>query len=331
VSGAGRVLARTGRVGASVVRAIGTGSRYVLRTAGAVIARGKLMLQGLKGSMGQGIRTLEELGERLLARLRFRRFRIVREDRILILEGYINPWIPIGTIPMYFSQEELRLATGSSANKTFRLGERVTINGERTLVVGAHGSPSGIATGIEDASEFVHDLANATPAERAAILNRLNNPALSQSQIIAIIRQRESTAALRSAIPARLQRPYFQAHHIFPRELSRTFDDFFRAIGFDIENGVRNGIMIPPNQIIRDAEVLANPNLALRYGNSAFHLGSHPNYTRQVAVYLEGIRAQLNSGTITVAMANSLVNDLSTYLRRTIRTGGNVAIDQLIF
>ncbi|WP_445456147.1 eCIS core domain-containing protein [Flavobacterium sp. HNIBRBA15423] len=100
VRGTGRLLTRSGRLGAGLVRTVGAGSRSVLRTAGAVVTRGRVILQGIRGRIGSGIRTLEELGERLLARTRFRGFRIRIINRWFILEANINPWTIIMEGPL---------------------------------------------------------------------------------------------------------------------------------------------------------------------------------------------------------------------------------------
>ncbi|WP_428223897.1 eCIS core domain-containing protein [Flavobacterium sp.] len=100
IGGAGRLIGSTGRVGAAFVRTLSAGGRYVMRTVGAVITRGRLMLRGIRGRMGQGLRSLEEFGERLLTRIRFRRFRLRIRNRWFVLEGYLNPWVIIMEGPL---------------------------------------------------------------------------------------------------------------------------------------------------------------------------------------------------------------------------------------
>jgi Domain of unknown function (DUF4157) len=119
VRGASRVVSGTVRAGTGLVRAIGRGGRYVLRTAGAVITRGKLMLQGIRGRIGQGIRTLEELGERLLSRLRFRGFRIRLSRRWFFIDAYINPWRLVAQGRIDWVEGEGRVGT--------RLGEGIVV------------------------------------------------------------------------------------------------------------------------------------------------------------------------------------------------------------
>ncbi|MFC7348463.1 hypothetical protein ACFQO9_17225 [Chryseobacterium zhengzhouense] len=62
----------------------------------------------------------------------------------------------------------------------------------------------------------------------------------------------EGTRELRRGIGG-LQPKNFQAHHVIPRELEKTFSKFFSDIGFNIENGKINGIMVPPSdEVLRE-------------------------------------------------------------------------------
>jgi hypothetical protein len=69
-----------------VVSAIGRGAQYVIRA-------GKVLLRGVGRAIGQGVKQLRKLGARLLARSRFKGFRIRTEGRRWVLEGRINPWV----------------------------------------------------------------------------------------------------------------------------------------------------------------------------------------------------------------------------------------------
>ncbi|AUP79056.1 eCIS core domain-containing protein [Flavivirga eckloniae] len=111
VRGTGRVLAGTGRLGRGLVRGVSAGSRYVLRTAGAVVSRGRLVMQGVRGRIGQGVRTLEELAERLFARVRFRGFRVRFTRGWFRLEGNINPWVLLATGRVEWTDDTARVGT----------------------------------------------------------------------------------------------------------------------------------------------------------------------------------------------------------------------------
>lgn len=100
VRAAGEGLEGAARLGGRALRA---GERTFVRLTGrtgrVMLVQGKLVLRNLRRGFARGVRSLRELGERLLARLRFRRFRLRREGRWFILEGYINPWVRIAQSP----------------------------------------------------------------------------------------------------------------------------------------------------------------------------------------------------------------------------------------
>jgi len=332
VRGTGRLIASTGRFGAGVVRTVGAGSRYVLRTAGAVIARGRVIMQGVRGRVGQGVRTLEELSERLFSRLRFRRFRMRFTRGWFRLEGYINPWVLLATGNIEFiEQGRLRPSGGGGLlDDTVRLGDEVLVGS---------GNARGIIVGVErNPSRFVSELDDLSRTARIDEFRGLRGPAgsrLSSAERLRIIQNGETTAALRRGIPSHLPNgmhpPNFQAHHIIPRELRTAFDDFFRAIGFDIENGLRNGIMVPPDLATRSAAIASHPNLASHFGNSALHLGSHPAYTLRIEAELIPIRNALTSGAITEAQALARVDALIVRARTAISSGGGISLNSVIF
>jgi Domain of unknown function (DUF4157)/A nuclease family of the HNH/ENDO VII superfamily with conserved AHH len=327
VRGAGRVIAGTGRLGAGLVRTVGAGSRYVLRTAGAVITRGRLILQGVRGRIGQGVRSLEELAERLFTRVRFRRFRMRFTRGWFRLEGFINPWVLLATGELQFiEQNRLRPSGGGGLlDDTVRLGDEVLIGS---------GNSRGIIVGVErNPSRFVSELDDLSRSSRMAEFRDLRGSAgsrLSAADRLRIIQNGETTAALRRGIPGP-QPLNFQAHHIVPRELRRPFEDFFRAIGFDIENGVRNGIMIPPDATTLSIAITANPSIASRFSTSALHLGSHPDYTARMVTELTGIRSALDSNLITQAQALAQVDDVINRARTAIMNGGGIHINDVNF
>lgn len=157
--GTGRALAATGRIGRGIVEGVSAGGRYVLRTAGAVVTRGKLMLQGIRGRIGRGVSSLEELGNRLLSRIRFRRFRIRIRRGWFIVEGYINPWVIIMEGPMEGHMTEVDdlmvagrnvgddlLSAGGTRMRVVSTGSAVPTNYRRIYEI-FHGLPEGGASG----------------------------------------------------------------------------------------------------------------------------------------------------------------------------------------
>lgn len=338
---AGKVVSKTGRVGTKLVEGLSAGGRYVLKTTGAAVNKGKLVMQGVKGKLGKGIKTVEELAEKLFGKVRFRKFRMHFTKGWFKLEGYINPWILLATGKVeYFERKELKVV-GQPAKETPRLGDSVKIVGteRKGVVIGVKGTPpKGALSDTSKASEYVQELAGAgsTYKKRKAAFDELENIkgkdlASTRRDRIAILQERETTAALRKGLP--IQPTDFQAHHVVPRELRKEFADLFTTTGFDIENGLKNGIMVPPDsQTLADAIAL-NPAFKTEFGTSAFHLGSHPAYTDVVRKRLIVIRDLLNRPTapISPSEALSMIDDIVAEARAAIKAGAGKTLNQITF
>ncbi|WP_295721202.1 DUF4157 domain-containing protein [Mucilaginibacter sp.] len=318
----GRVVARAGRAIGRAFPTLGRAGRAILSSIHAVVERGRLIMRGIGERAGRGMKTLDEFAERLFSRVRFRRFRIRFERRRFRLEGYINPWILLATGDVEFiEQGELRVV--GAADDTARLGDDVFIRGgrQRGIVVGVESNPR----------QFIDDINSLSQNARRDLQRDLRRAGNRQARR-AVIEMRESTAELRRGI-AGLQPGSFQAHHVIPRELRTTFQDLFDRVipPFNIEDGLRNGIMVPPDAATLADAVLTNPNVATQFGNSAFHLGSHPNYTLLVETRLTSIRSSLHAGAITPSQARVLIDDLIRDARASIRNGAGVSLNNIVF
>jgi hypothetical protein len=90
VRGVERGAEALARSSVRVVAAIGRGSQYVIRA-------GKVLLRGVGEAVARGVKSLRELGARLLSRTRFKGFRIRVAERRWNLEGRINPWVVLAS------------------------------------------------------------------------------------------------------------------------------------------------------------------------------------------------------------------------------------------
>jgi hypothetical protein len=90
VKGAQAVGRGTVAVGKGVARGVRSGAQYVIRA-------GKVLLRGVSRGFSRGVKRLRDLGARLLARTKFKGFRIRLERRWFFLEGRINPWVLIAS------------------------------------------------------------------------------------------------------------------------------------------------------------------------------------------------------------------------------------------
>jgi hypothetical protein len=89
-----------------------------------IIEKGKVLFKGIAGSaLGKGFQRLRQLGESLLERMRFKKFRIRIANGMFRLEGYINPWILVA--------EGKVVKVDKLTNKEPRIGDDVkAITGE---------------------------------------------------------------------------------------------------------------------------------------------------------------------------------------------------------
>ena len=334
-----RAVPGLGRVTGAASRGLRLAGRTALRTGRAAVSRGRLIMRGVGQRVGRSARSLQELAEGLFRRVRFRRFRIRLINGWFRIEGYINPWVLLATGEVrHFDQSRLRTA-GNSLDDTVRLGDEVFIDGTRSrgIVVGSVGSNTNDLT---KASQYVQDLASPATSNAARIreFRKLRGQAgnrLSRADRLRFIRNAETTAELRrgirtSGVP---MPPHFQAHHIIPRELRSEFGEFFRRIGFNIEDGARNGIMVPPDASVLQQAINDFPNLNINqhFGNSAFHLGSHPDYTDIIRTRLTNIDSLLTSGVIDESTAMTRVSNLISDARNAISSGGGQPINSLVF
>ena len=83
-----KALAKGGvKLAKGAVNLIAKGAKFI-------IEKGKVLFKGIAGSgIGKGFQHFRQLGEALLERMRFKKFRIRMANRMFRLEGYINPWI----------------------------------------------------------------------------------------------------------------------------------------------------------------------------------------------------------------------------------------------
>ncbi|MCB9746605.1 MAG: hypothetical protein H6741_10335 [Alphaproteobacteria bacterium] len=155
-----RALGRGAAKGAAGLA--GEGSDYVLR-------QGKVLLGGVDDArLGQRARNLDELGEGLANKTRFKGYRIQLHGRRFELEGKINPWILLANGKVEWQEDEAlkRLKPGSGK---LRMGEQVLTQGDEAM--------EGVVVGLDRAdkgalAESLEQLSGATArrAEHAAAL-----------------------------------------------------------------------------------------------------------------------------------------------------------------
>jgi phage-related protein len=335
-SGAGRAVGRgvargaraVGRAGRALVRGELRQAGTILRTAArGYIRRGRLVMAGVGRRFGAGYKNLRQLTRALYERVRFRRFKLTHKGRTFQLWGEINPWVLMANGDIVFVEQDDLRVLGGNIDDTARLGDNV-------IVTSGSGRRSGTVIGVKrNPRQFVEELdptfvsQNARRQQSAELRGLVNRQARR-----AVIEMRESTAELRRGISG-IQPVNFQAHHVVPRELRSTFQDLFDRVipPFNMEDGLRNGIMVPPDGAALADAIAANPALATHFGNSAFHLGSHPNYTLLMQRRLDQISRNLRAGNITASQAGTAIDHLIRDARAGIRNGGGTSINNIVF
>jgi hypothetical protein len=209
-----------------------------LKTAGKNIVKGgKFALQGLKNGFSRGAKSVRALAGKL-RELRFRKFRITIQNRKWRLEGKVNPWV--------------LLASGDIVEGKGKVGDEVTVNGQKGIVVGSHGTTPGVKP-----SGYVDDLTNnmdqAGRAREFQQLEGLTPTARTQKFWQSGIprdpnfrpnyfKQLENLGVTLSENAKK----FLSVHHIAPNFLKghKVIDDFVKKMGYSIDD-VQNAIGLP--------------------------------------------------------------------------------------
>ncbi|WP_045118930.1 AHH domain-containing protein [Haliangium ochraceum] len=256
VKGAQAVARGTAKVAKGAMSVARRGASYVLKG-------GKVLLRGAGQGIGRGVKRLGDLGKRLLQRTRFKGSRVRIRGRRFTIEGKINPWVLLSTGKLV-EVDDIR---GK------KVGDDFKVDGTDGIIIGSHTKPSryvkSIESGTQEAAEVFDELSALTPDQRTTR-----------------IYGRKSTYQLRKGIPGPHPRGY-QAHHILPEELmgNNTLKKFLEDLGFDFQDGTRNGILLPPDEAAR----------LPGWKKASVHLGSHPNYTQRMEKHITSLHTQFNN------------------------------------
>ncbi|MEM9919695.1 MAG: AHH domain-containing protein [Bacteroidota bacterium] len=286
----------------------------------ATLKNGKAVVKGVKNGFSKGAKKLDDLGKRLSKKFRFKKFKLEVKNRKWRLLGQMNPWVLLANGKVEeIDQDKLKRMDGST--DTSRLGDMVYVNGRK----------QGVVVGVNSkASSFVNELTSTSRSKAQNIRQfRSLKGEVDSTARKAVIQARESTANLRGGIigPQPLN---FQAHHIVPRQVAKKFDAFFKKIKFDFDDGAINGIMMPPDKAALAAAIKKNPALKKTFGKSAFHKGSHPDYTNIMDGRISGIEALHSAGKLTDAQAYKRVMTQIGKAKKQIQKSGG-AINDVTF
>lgn len=286
----------------------------------ATMKNGKAVVKGARNGFSKGAKSLDDLGKRMSKKFRFRKFKIEVKNRKWKLLGKMNPWVLMANGEVKeFKQDNMRKMDGSG--DTARLGDMVYVNGRKEgVVIGVNKKPSG----------YVSDLAPSKVTKKSKMDEfKTLKGETDEAARVALIQARESTARLRKGIPG-LKPLDFQAHHIVPKQVAKEFDAFFKKINFDFDDGFKNGIMLPPDSAALKAAAALDPNVIKQFGKSAFHKGSHPDYTDLMRRHMEEISDDLAKGAISEGKALTKVLDAINNAKTAITTTSG-SINDVVF
>jgi hypothetical protein len=302
---AGSVLAKGGKVAVNAAKSTfkagvnlaKRGAQIVIKGAKWILEKGKLIFKGLDNAAGRAAKTLRGLGDDILQRVGFKGVKIKVHGRRFEIWGQINPWVLLATGDLKFVDDVVG-----------EVGDKVKVGRQEGIVVGRNGKPGSGA----NPSEFVDDLANQTKKARKATFEELDG--LDPDKLKGKIQGSgsKSTYELRKGIDEADQLPHFEAHHLAPEELLKDpkIKQFFDDIGFNPQDGARNGVMLPKQKFanadeyrnfledlkydpskIDNAVAKFDPN---KWNNATPHNGSHPNYTQKMLDKAQELRQKID-------------------------------------
>jgi len=307
--------------GANVVRKGAKKGGKLIKKGIAKIKNSKLVVR-LGGGVGKSVKKLGKLRQKILDKFKLKRIWFVRKGYRIQLWGEFNAKIMLSEV----DDKGNRTVSVKNVDST-SLKNR--IGGKNRKIVGKKKAKNEIVI-ADDANKFsrkVDDLDNAgNQAELQKIFDDLQAKKLKQRR--RKISGGESTQQLRKGIPGPKFKG-FEAHHVVPRELLKDFDDFFKKIKFNIEDGAINGVMLPPSNVT--ASTLKNAGSKSFYAKGAFHHGSHPKYTELMRGKITQIHINWELGLITEARALQDIVKLTQQAKTAIRSSAKKAVNEVTF
>ncbi|MBW4599434.1 MAG: hypothetical protein KME29_07425 [Calothrix sp. FI2-JRJ7] len=151
--GASKVAKGAGNVAKKAGGAVVRGAKYVIK-------KGKVLFKGIAGTkIGKQFKKLDDLGQALLDRMRFKAFRIRIKNRRFRLEGLINPWVLLasGEIKHFDDTDLTHHPNGTVTTPEGKTGTIITEGGSA-------GKRPGSVKELDEIRDFAK--ANGIPEER---------------------------------------------------------------------------------------------------------------------------------------------------------------------
>ena len=268
--------------------------------------KAKFFVQGIGKGIAKGAKNLDELGENLAKRFKFKGFKIVVKGFKFYLYGSVNPWVLLASGEVRHIDDEL--AQGK------KIGDKLDVDGMQARLIGKEDieivSPLGKDIGGSGFSggRNVRDMAAQSLSKNKKIFEKIDkieaDDMLSAAQKSAKISGQlkspsaNALAKLKSAIkkeikdrnkkgliPEEAFPSRYEAHHIVPKEMEIQFGKVFDELGINLDEAF-NGTMLPPvrefDEVVENAKnTLKDSEIPTNFWNRAKHQ-SHPDYNNMI-------------------------------------------------
>ncbi|MCB0429853.1 MAG: AHH domain-containing protein [Flavobacteriales bacterium] len=301
--GAGKLAMKGAKLAWQGLKVVGkTAFKVTRRLAAPIIRGGKVFMKGVGKWIGKGVKKLKDLGKRLKNHFGFKGFSLEIHGSRFYLYGYFNPkkLLATGNVGDISKREARRLRKLGSNEEL--VGKTINTGGKKAIVI---------------SEDFARKLESMTPAQRAAEFKRLEG--MTADQIRKLGGGTSKTYQLRKGIPGAKPKN-FEAHHILPEELLNNphIKGFLNKIGFNVNDGAVNGVMLPPSNAARFG----------RWGRATVHKGYHKAYSdmmekmvqRQILAYEQALKSGVAEQVARDAARKALIGNLKA-IRKALMKG----------
>ncbi|MFC7349004.1 hypothetical protein ACFQO9_19980, partial [Chryseobacterium zhengzhouense] len=305
---------------------VATGKGFVKQA-----GKAKFFVQGIGKGIAKGAKNLDELGENLAKRFKFKGFKIVVKGFKFYLYGSVNPWVLLASGEV----TEVKEVINKGGKKVGQKGEFTTIAGEQIegiLIGTGRGTRKSkfvraIEDGTQDAEEF---LKLADDSARQKIINGVDS--FNYEEAIKLYGQKaadiiKNRSSIAKNAGKHLAKKYEQAHHLIPIELIQKSKLVRKAIegGFEF-NGKINAKWL--KQFSSKFEHLKDGVYA-----------SHPQYTERLFNYIENVGiykylddiGKTNIDDLTKLELKQYMEGVAKYVDDIISANPTTKINDLIF
>ena len=300
---------------------VATGKGFVKQA-----GKAKFFVQGIGKGIAKGAKNLDELGENLAKRFKFKGFKIVVKGFKFYLYGSVNPWVLLAS-------GEVTEVVNKGGKKVGEEGKFLTKSGDEIegILVGIGKNPnkSKFVKSLEDGTTDVEEfLKLSDDASRQQLIRGVDSFNYEEAvkeygqKVADIIKNRSSIA---KNAGKHLAKEFEQAHHLIPIELITN-----QKVGEFIRKAINGGFEF--NGKI-NAKWLKQFSSKFEHLKDGVH-ASHPQYTNRVVDFIENtVKTELGKSLSQVSKqeAKEVLEIVSQSLDEIITVNKNMKINDIIF